>query len=57
MIRYEQAAIAAKKAEANALAEFMAEFIGDDPHVYDTENGRWLTKEEIIQKTRDGWND
>lgn len=54
--RYEIAQARRLKAEAEELAEFMDEFTLPDTPVYD-ETGRLMSKEEIVERTRNSWKD
>lgn len=44
------------KNEAEELAEFMELYSSDNPHVTD-ENGNWMTKYQVVERTRNGWKD
>lgn len=56
LTKYEIARARVAKAKAEELAEFMDEYTSDNPHVYD-DLGNPMTKEQIVQKTRDGWKE
>lgn len=54
MSRYEKAALAARKAEAEAIACLFEECCEGDPYVQD-ENGNWMTKEEVAKRMRENY--
>lgn len=56
LTKYEMARARVAKAKAEELAEFMDEYTSDNPHVYD-DLGNPMTKEQVVQKTRDGWKE
>ncbi len=56
LTKYEIARARVAKAKAEELAEFMDEYTSDNPYVYD-DPGNPMTKEQIVQKTRDGWKE